>query len=416
MTVLTIRSSPSGAVSAPACPVEPEIVLDLSRLLSRILHRTPTGVDRVEMAYAEQLMRIAPERLRFGAVHPTGLYGRIPPATAAAFLAEIRAGWSGVERAAVPRATVARLLWTMRPRPLPRPGARRVFLQSSPHHLHDERLVRGILLRENAGLVCLLHDLIPIEYPEYARPGGGALHRRRIMTVARLADAAIANSEATRRAFLPYPRAAGREIDVHVAHLGLDAPRRAVTPATADRPYFLCLGTIEPRKNHLLLLNIWRAMAAAAGPEAVPKLVIVGRRGWENEQVIDMLDRCPALRDTVEEHAGLPDDRMRAMMAGARALLMPSFAEGYGMPVTEALALGVPVLCGDIPAMREAGGEAPDYLDPLDGLGWRQAILDYAAPASPRRARQVARIADWTAPTWADHIDIVLRAIEGLER
>ena len=79
---------------------------------------------------------------------------------------------------------------------------------------------------------------------------------------------------------------------------------------------------------------------------------------------------------------------MVPLLRGARALLLPSFAEGFGFPVIEALQLGVPALCSDIAALRETGGAVPEFLDPLDGPGWHQAMLDYAAPrfAAPRRA------------------------------
>ena len=143
-------------------------------------------------------------------------------------------------------------------------------------------------------------------------------------------------------------------------------------------------------------------------------LVLIGRRGWENEQVIDLLERCPALKDCVEEHSGLPDREVQAMIAGARALLLPSFAEGYGMPVTEALALGVPVLCSDLPALREAGGAVPLFLDPLDGPAWQRAIDGLAAPDSPEYAAQRGRLARWHAPTWPEHIAIVLELLHKL--
>ncbi|MFD2497976.1 hypothetical protein ACFSTI_02685 [Rhizorhabdus histidinilytica] len=67
------------------------------------------------------------------------------------------------------------------------------------------------------------------------------------------------------------------------------------------------LSTIEPRKNHLLLLHVWRRMAETLGPERTPHLAIVGRRGWENENVLDMLERCEAIRGHVHELAGLSD-------------------------------------------------------------------------------------------------------------
>jgi glycosyltransferase involved in cell wall biosynthesis len=145
----------------------------------------------------------------------------------------------------------------------------------------------------------------------------------------------------------------------------------------------------------------------------VPKLIIVGRRGWENEQVVDMLERCPALVGHVEERNGCSDRALTDLLRGARALVLPSFAEGYGMPVAEALSVGTPVLCSDLPALREAGGAAPDFLDPLDGPGWRAAILDHHG-GGPMRAAQLHRVAEWRSPTWGDHIQIVCDAIEAL--
>jgi len=140
--------------------------------------------------------------------------------------------------------------------------------------------------------------------------------------------------------------------------------------------------------------------------------VLVGRRGWENENVIDILERADILRDHVIEAGEVSDNRMQALVANTRAMLMPSFAEGFGMPVVEALAAGVPVICSDIIAHREVGGDAPDYLDPLDGLGWMRAICAYAQADSPERAAQQARISAWRAPTWRDYFDIVTDLIE----
>jgi glycosyltransferase involved in cell wall biosynthesis len=392
-----------------------DVILDLSRLLSRVRHHTPSGVDRVEMAYARGLLDAFGDRLQFAAVHPLGLYGRLPRNAALRFLDTMEQRWTNEDGNIGQRSLLDVLpsLLALLPK---RPGSptNSVYVQASPHHLTNATLVRRILRRERARFLCLVHDLIPIEYPEYARPNGAAEHGKRIETIVTQADGIIVNSSATKRSLKPWLDRAGRDVDIRVALLGTHAmPASDVNGRSSNTPYFLCVGTIEPRKNHLLLLNLWRQMAETMRSEDIPHLVIVGRRGWENEQVVDMLERCSAVQGHVEELNGCSDQQMHALLRGARALLLPSFAEGYGMPVAEALSIGVPVLCSDLPALREAGGAVPDYLDPLDGPAWRRHILDYYGNG-PLYGAQRARMTEWCAPRWADHIRIVREAIDVL--
>ncbi|CAH0497187.1 glycosyltransferase family 1 protein [Novosphingobium sp. CECT 9465] len=398
-----------------------EVILDISRLISRVRYATPSGVDRVEMAYARGLHRLYGDALSFAAVHPTGLYGRIARANALAYLDELERRWAS-EHDGPPQRSIASILpWMARLLPRRPPTAskgkqRSIYVQVSPHHLTNRRKVKCILAREQARFVCMVHDLIPIEFPEYARPSGAARHHRRMETLAAHADAVIVNSAATGRSFQPWIDRSGREIAVHIALLGTEPlAASAHTPIADDRPYFVCLGTIEPRKNHLLLLNLWRHLADVLPASDVPRLVIVGKRGWENEQVLDMLDRCLALRHHVEEVNGCPDSHLAALLRGARGLLMPSFAEGFGMPVAEALSAGVPVICSDIPAHREVGGTTPHYADPLDGPRWKELVLDFAN-CGPVWAAQHQRLPQWHAPTWGEHMHIAAQAIEALRQ
>lgn len=404
-----------GIAGSPA----PEIILDLSRLVSRLLHPTPTGVDRVEMAYARGLLARIPERLRFAAFHADGRYGRLDPHGVRAFLDHCEARWeAGGADPVAPRrwSEAARWLWRLRPRPVPPRSGPRVLLQPSHNQLDRPARIAARNAREQARFICLIHDLIPISHPEYARPGGADRHRRRIRTIEAQADAILVNSQATRDALIAHSGAALSGRPILVAPLGIDRAGAAAAAPPPGRPWFLCLGTIEPRKNHLLLLNVWRSLVERLGPERVPMLLIVGRRGWENENVLDMLDRCPGLAHTVREIGRLPDAELRPLIAGARALLMPSFAEGFGLPVGEALAAGTPVLASDLPAHREVGGPVPEYLDPLDGPAWRAAVTDYACEHSPRRAAQLDRLAGWTPPGWDDHFSRVLALAEAVAR
>jgi len=396
------------------------VVLDISRLISRVRYATPSGVDRVEMAYARGLLGRYGKDLSFAAVHPTGRYGRIDHVTALAYLDELEQRWAHSENEPPQRSLASIMPWMVRL--LPRSGdvgsaaKGAVYVQTSPHHLTDGAKVERILQRENARFLCMVHDLIPIEYPEYARPGGADLHRRRIETVTRCADAVIVNSAATGRSLQPWIAASGRDIATHVAYLGTEPlpPASAKVP-DGERPYMVCIGTIEGRKNHLLLLHLWRQMARTMAASEFPRLIIIGKRGWENAQVLAMLDRCAELEGHVEEVSGCSDTRLATLLRNARTLLMPSFAEGYGMPVAEALSVSVPVICSDIAAHREVGGDAPDYADPLDGQRWQELVLDHGRKG-PFWQAQKARIPAWHNPDWDAHMEIVAKAIEALAR
>lgn len=400
------------------------IALDLSRLLSRAGRGTPTGIDRVELAYAEHLIATGAPSC-FTAIRAGGALALLRRRTAERFVAELGVAWrggadpsgqAGRDRQVRQTARRARIaLLASRERALMarlhRSPARPVYLLVSHHHLEKRGLIARLKQRSPARFVCLIHDLIPIEFPEYAKPGQAENHLRRIETAAQFADALIVNSAVTRDALQPHLDRAGRDPPVLVAPFGADLPPAAVAGAPPlGRPYFVYVSTIEARKNHLLLLNLWRRLAFELG-EGTPLLVLVGQRGWETENVVDMLERCPALRGTVIEHNALPDADMVRLLHGARALLLPSFAEGFGFPLIEALELGVPALCSDLAALRETGGEVPEFLDPLDGPGWRAAVLDYAAADSARRAAQLVRLAGWRPPRWDEHFAIVDRFI-----
>ncbi|MGE0736758.1 MAG: glycosyltransferase family 4 protein [Alphaproteobacteria bacterium] len=285
-----------------------------------------------------------------------------------------------------------------------RADGRSTYIKISHQGLENPLRYRRLKKRAGSRFVVFLHDLIPIRFPEYARPGAAARHRQRVRTIASLADLVVVNSASTARDFADYcqahrlrqPETATVELAVEPAFM-----ERTAIASNAEN-YFVCVGTIEPRKNHLLLLNIWRDMILRHGT-AAPKLVLIGRRGWENENIFDMLNRCAAFPGHVMWLRTASDEDIRRSLRGARALLMPSFAEGFGLPVAEALALGVPVLSSDLPSLREAGQGVPDYLDPLDGLGWMRAIMDYAAEPSPARIAQLQRLDRFRPISWSDH-------------
>jgi alpha-1,3-rhamnosyl/mannosyltransferase len=125
------------------------------------------------------------------------------------------------------------------------------------------------------------------------------------------------------------------------------------------------VGTFEPRKNLPALLEAFRLLRRD-GRDL--QLVVVGRRGWT--QLLPLGDLAPHVRLT----GSVPDDELHALYAGAACFVMPSLHEGFGLPLAEAMAAGVPAVASDIPALREVGGETVRYADPRDPEGLAAAI------------------------------------------
>ncbi|KWC92800.1 glycosyltransferase family 4 protein [Burkholderia cepacia] len=379
------------------------IFLDVSRLLTRAYENLhPTGVDRVGLAYIQQ-------------------YGDRARAIVS------RGGASVIFTEKCSQSIFSLLVSTQRDRNLIRKrllsGIATAFLQSeyvrggfllhTSHNGMEFQRYYNSMRRRGIRSVFMIHDLIPLTHAEYCRPGVDATHRRRIHTALNHADGLIGNSQATlddlareaQKAGLPVPPSV-------VARLASGVTITARSSAPLDEPYFLLLGTIEPRKNHWFMLHIWRRIVETFG--TAPKLVIVGRRGWECENVVDMLDRCDSLRPHVIERSDCSDAELHGWIQHARALLFPSFVEGYGMPLVEAFAAGTPVLASDLGVFKEIAGDTPDYLDPLDGPAWIARVVDYAQTASPARDAQLSRIRRFKEPTWAEHFACVDSLLESL--
>ncbi|GBQ15472.1 glycosyltransferase family 1 protein [Komagataeibacter rhaeticus] len=399
------------------------IFMDLSRLIARAGVPVPTGIDRVEYEYARHLLEHEAHRTHFVAFHPVGRIGEIPFEEARDFVGRTGRAWDGArELCSSLRWQGRRLTWQAlkaadRGQGVSSPA---MYLNVSHHHLTRPRSIGNFLVRYNALFIAMVHDLIPMEFPEYGRPGEAEKHLVRMRTVARLGAGAIVPSHAVGRSLAPYLRhSPAREhvaVVPHGVHLGETVPEKGAFQKDLmqkGRPYFVCLGTIEPRKNHLLLLHIWRSMAEEMGAQ-VPHLVVVGKRGWENENVVDMLERCPALRGCVHECQGLTDPEVAALLQDCAALVFPSFSEGFGLPLAEALVLGVPVICSDIPVFHEFAGSDVTYIDPTDGPAWMRAIRDASRGKAPATASGGS---DFRAPDlfqWPEQVGKGIQAADSI--
>lgn len=379
------------------------MIIDVTRLVGRLLSgRLPTGIDRVDIEYIRRyqtqssaLIRYRGKWIFFSPNHSKSIFSAL-------INHDIRAQWKI-------RAYVF-LSYINFFSPVDTRG--QCLLNISHSGLDDQDYVKNIE-RFQLEPIYFIHDLIPIDYPQFSRTGEPQRHGRRLETVLTSARAIIVNSDDTYHGLERYSKQQGyRFPQCVVAHLGLTPLVYRESTVFTHHPYFVILGTIEGRKNHLLLLNIWRDMVKELG-EKTPHLVLIGQRGWKAESVFEILDHCDILSPYVIEKSHCSDQELSGWLYHAQALLFPSFCEGYGMPLAEALSIGIPVIASDLAVFREIAGDIPHYINPLDRAGWREMISEYALEDSPKRQEQLLRMKSYVPVQWEDHFSIVDPLIEG---
>jgi glycosyltransferase involved in cell wall biosynthesis len=265
------------------------------------------------------------------------------------------------------------------------PNLRSTPMLTPPHHRFEQIVlplevawVRPDLLhcpdfippfRRTCPAVITVHDVAYLRYPETLT----AESRRYYGQVRRAIESAertIVVSAATARD-LAELLGVGTE-RVRVIHNGLDPAFRAPPDPAAqarvrarwslDRPYVICLGTLEPRKDIPTLL---RAFAAVRAQHPDLLLALVGRRGWLYEPIFEAVETL-GLQDAVRTVEDAADADLPPLFDGAEAFAFPSLYEGFGLPALEALARGVPSVVADTSSLPEVVGEAALRFPPGD--------------------------------------------------
>jgi glycosyltransferase involved in cell wall biosynthesis len=267
------------------------------------------------------------------------------------------------------------------------------------------------LAASGVAVVQVLYDILPLLQPEWFEPKNAAVFRRHVEAHADHADLVVAISADTAATYRSSLQAAGRRVPpVEVVPLGTELPAAAATPTGPgavelpaeldDAPFVLVVGTVEPRKNHAVLLDALDVVRAEH-PEL--HLVVVGRPGWRNADTIARLDQLSASDAPVHWLRDATDAELDELYRRAFLVVAPSRSEGFGLPVAEALARGRVVLSSTGGALPEAGGDAAEYFEPddaaelarlirrhLDDPAHHEARLAAARAAVPRRWAEVA--------------------------
>ena len=406
------------------------LAFDLARLFIGPLQLTPRGIDRVEIGYLRHFLYNWSGDCM--GILPTPWGARVVTREQAIALLEgVLAGWyedtrafddaagesvwrwiraecpfdaSQVRAGGWPRLAeavctiVGRLGLAMSPSAAQNLPYGALYLNIGQVGIAIPQLLSWLRRRPDVSPVFMLHDTIPIDHTEFVPPLARRFHRKMIENTAQHAAGLIVTTNSAREGIM---RALRRHHREEIPVLSAPLPVGAEFARGSDQPpshgsYFVIAGSIEPRKNHALLLDVWRALIERHGADA-PKLVVAGTVSRGHDVIGQALGRLPDMRRHVVEVNGISTPALSKLMRGACAVLMPSFAEGFGLPIVESLAVGTPVIASDIPAHREAGGEFATYIGPTDAKRWQSAIEEHGSQnPSYRKGLETYRPFRWS--------------------
>ena len=268
-----------------------------------------------------------------------------------------------------------------------------------------------------------IHDLVSIFHPEWCYEGAESQMREVLASADPQRDFFIVNSEATAgevkgflnledsRVFVT-PFAADPVLFQPEADLEVIATTRA-RYGIPDGPYFLSLGTLEPRKNLAHLIRCFFRLIEQEGIEDL-NLVLVGPTGWKTEETISAIEGRPDLAGRIVRTGFVKDQDLAAIYSGASVYVFPSLYEGFGLPILEAMRCGTPVITSSGGALGEVAGDAAMVVPPLDADALSDAMFSLLRDEARRMElgrRGKARAAGYS---WERTADLTVQAYHAM--
>jgi glycosyltransferase involved in cell wall biosynthesis len=398
-------------------------------LLERRFSLVPTGIDRIDIKFAEALidaygddvifianLRRRPMIIDSGLAVPlirqlSGNWFRSANADMSAGLALQRKGWTNSFQSpprqqlrpgpASTHTTYIEQSFALIRQVINKWQARDLSIELSEHSenkpltyincCHDglpkDKLLSPLVSKLDIRPIAYIHDLMPLSHPEYSTAAAIERFRNFLHDLEAAGAQFITNSHSTSKELHQFAAGQGWRTRPHPAPViypifdssmhHMNDPQPPEQANVGSEPSFVVIGTIEPRKNHMMLLKLWQTLVHERHT-VIPHLHIVGKRGWLVDEEVRILRTCPELQPFITEHSGLDDQSLQQLIARSTAVLFPSFVEGFGIPLVEAMQLGVPIATSDIEIFHEVGGDYPCYLDPHDMNAWKRTILEWS--------------------------------------
>jgi glycosyltransferase involved in cell wall biosynthesis len=269
--------------------------------------------------------------------------------------------------------------------------------------------------------VPMVYDLIPTSLPQFAYPGSPLVFNRWISHILSLADQIIGISshtlcdlsDAASRTdplkFYPITMPLeGSIVENQRLHNQTEALKRFDLKPNS---YILFVSTLEIRKSHLIAFKAWLRIIDEHGSDNVPKLVCIGRIGWNFETTLEFYNQHPALKEKILLITGLSDSEVGAAYQNCLFTIYPSLYEGWGLPVTESLCYGKPCLTADNSSLPEAGGKFADYFETDSIESFTGAVSKLIFDHEYRESRRLLIETEFRPRPWGE---ILMTLVENL--
>lgn len=269
------------------------------------------------------------------------------------------------------------------------------------------------LHEQGVKIASMVYDIIPVTYPQYCHQETTFHFLLWLSAVLEYSDFVFVNTEATRQKLLGLcDKLNLQPKKVYIAPLGAnfkqgkeiantDNISTKVLTAT-EKPYVLMLGTLEPRKNHILAVQ---AIHGSLINENI-NLIIAGRNGWNMEKFLEDIKQDPLFDKRIFYLESPTDAEVTYLYEKTLALIIASHEEGYGLPIIEAFHFGKPVLASDIDVFREVGGECAVYFDKDDEKSLGEKVMQLMQDEKLYESL-VTQIKDYKAPDWDESAAII---------
>lgn len=393
----------------------PRILLDLTDLLEFLeSFRSPMGVARVQMALLEAgLAEGAPPLFDLTTYDPlAGRFVEFPSALMQEMIRASRRGGHYDQPDWIALRDEKRRVRAAAPAFAFQPEDRVVALGLTGANPHQLRRLRELRQAHGVQVCALFYDAIPLAVPEHCELKLTRSFAEHFLGMCLQIDRAVAISACSAQDFRTWQRRMLPHLDVPVGVMPLNAqfaplledapPEQLPEVLREGRPFVLCVATIEARKNHLLLLHAWLTLLRRHGHAVIPDLVLLGRPGFHAGPALQLIEAAPELRARVTRLENAGDAVLKLLYERCLFTVFNSFYEGWGLPVTEALAHGKLALTPDHTSLREAGGSAALYFTPQSEPELVELIWSLLRDPERRRQLEAAIPERVTLRGWRD--------------